>query len=261
MRSTQVWNIYLSYHLRGKTASWPLRLVVLPSKGKSQFTWDSILLLLSFSSTKLVFSISEGTAINLSKASKLLSVCSRFLRVDPISMMKEWTIYVSLSPTFTCSQFKEDLNILQSKKPCPLPSIADSYSVYLLNFPPLFDLQVPIMNSSYKKNMQPGRIIKLSSHRPQGFKVVKFSSFLQINCLILALSRMRVCCKSLQTYCLQRCQLLIACGRFLALRQAKTRVRAGQGCISCGILVSGIGARGVSSEHMENMEMFSCSPT
>ena len=34
-----------------------------------------------------------------------------------------------------------------------------------------------------------------------------------------------------------------------------------QGCISCGILVSGIGARGVSSEHMENMEMFSLSPT
>ena len=36
---------------------------------------------------------------------------------------------------------------------------------------------------------------------------------------------------------------------------------ASLGCISCGILVSGIGARGVSSEHMENMEMFSCSPT
>ena len=34
-----------------------------------------------------------------------------------------------------------------------------------------------------------------------------------------------------------------------------------QGCISCGILVSGIGARGVSSEHMESMAMFSCSPT
>ena len=34
-----------------------------------------------------------------------------------------------------------------------------------------------------------------------------------------------------------------------------------QGCISCGILVSGIWARGVSLEHMENMEMFSCSPT
>ena len=34
-----------------------------------------------------------------------------------------------------------------------------------------------------------------------------------------------------------------------------------QGCISCGILVSGIRARGVCSEHMENMEMFSCSPT
>ena len=34
-----------------------------------------------------------------------------------------------------------------------------------------------------------------------------------------------------------------------------------QGCISCGVLLSGTGARGVSSEHMENMEMFSCSPT
>ena len=34
-----------------------------------------------------------------------------------------------------------------------------------------------------------------------------------------------------------------------------------QGCISCGILLSGTWARGVSSEHMENMEMFSCSPT
>ena len=34
-----------------------------------------------------------------------------------------------------------------------------------------------------------------------------------------------------------------------------------QGCISCGILVSGIQARGVSAEHMENMEMFSYSPT
>ena len=33
-----------------------------------------------------------------------------------------------------------------------------------------------------------------------------------------------------------------------------------QGCINCGILVSGMRARGVSSEHMENMEMFSCSP-
>ena len=34
-----------------------------------------------------------------------------------------------------------------------------------------------------------------------------------------------------------------------------------QGCISCGILVSGIRACGVSWEHMENMEIFSCSPT
>ena len=34
-----------------------------------------------------------------------------------------------------------------------------------------------------------------------------------------------------------------------------------QGCINCAILLSGIRASGVSSEHMENMEMFSCSPT
>ena len=34
-----------------------------------------------------------------------------------------------------------------------------------------------------------------------------------------------------------------------------------QGCIICSILPSGMGARGVSLEHVENMEMFSCSPT
>ena len=34
-----------------------------------------------------------------------------------------------------------------------------------------------------------------------------------------------------------------------------------QGCIICSILPPGMGASGVSSEHMENMEMFSCSPT
>ena len=34
-----------------------------------------------------------------------------------------------------------------------------------------------------------------------------------------------------------------------------------QGCINCSILPSGMGARGVSSEHVENTEMFSCSPS
>ena len=34
-----------------------------------------------------------------------------------------------------------------------------------------------------------------------------------------------------------------------------------QGCINCAILPSGMGALGVSSEHVENMEMFSWSPT
>ena len=33
-----------------------------------------------------------------------------------------------------------------------------------------------------------------------------------------------------------------------------------QGCINRSILPSGMGARGVSSEHMENMEMFFGSP-
>ena len=47
-------------------------------------------------------------------------------------------------------------------------------------------------------------------------------------------------------------------------KQYKIQLFNTQGCISCGILVSGIRARGISSEHMENMEnieMFSCSPT
>ena len=34
-----------------------------------------------------------------------------------------------------------------------------------------------------------------------------------------------------------------------------------QGCIIRSILPFGMGARGVSSEHVENMEMFSCSAT
>ena len=44
-------------------------------------------------------------------------------------------------------------------------------------------------------------------------------------------------------------------------RNMSKQFKGKQGCISCGILLFGIRARGVSSEHMENMEMFSCSPT
>ena len=40
-----------------------------------------------------------------------------------------------------------------------------------------------------------------------------------------------------------------------------SKVTSDQGCIIRSILPSGMGARGVSSEHVENMEMFSCSPT
>ena len=49
--------------------------------------------------------------------------------------------------------------------------------------------------------------------------------------------------------------------RTTVMRKVRKMLSDTQGCISCGILVSGIRARGVSSEHMENMEMFSCSPT
>ena len=45
------------------------------------------------------------------------------------------------------------------------------------------------------------------------------------------------------------------------IEKQQIEIDKAQGCISCGILVSGIGARGVSSQHMENMEMFSLSPT
>ena len=42
---------------------------------------------------------------------------------------------------------------------------------------------------------------------------------------------------------------------------ARKNIHNKQGCIIRSILPSGMGARGVSSEHVENMEMFSCSPT
>ena len=51
------------------------------------------------------------------------------------------------------------------------------------------------------------------------------------------------------------------CFDVMHLFEAREEVDASQGCINCGILVSRIPALGVSSEHMENMEMFSCSPT
>ena len=45
----------------------------------------------------------------------------------------------------------------------------------------------------------------------------------------------------------------------------RVRIKLGianiQGCIKCAILPFRMGARGVTSEHMENIEMFSCFPT
>ena len=46
----------------------------------------------------------------------------------------------------------------------------------------------------------------------------------------------------------------------LLLGQGTFRDLVRQGCINRSILPSGMGARGVSSEHVENMEMFSVSP-
>ena len=45
------------------------------------------------------------------------------------------------------------------------------------------------------------------------------------------------------------------------LDNRRLRTRKWQGCIICAILPSGMGARGVRSRHVENMEIFSCSPT
>ena len=47
----------------------------------------------------------------------------------------------------------------------------------------------------------------------------------------------------------------------ISWRITRINVTLVQGCIIRSILPSGMGARGVSSEHMENMEVFSCSPT
>ena len=80
--------------------------------------------------------------------------------------------------------------------------------------------------------------------------------------------RLSSCCRD-RSVCLSSSNFLL-CSHLLMVPMASQPLMASlayvqdthrQGCISCGILVSGIRARGVSSEHMENMEMFSCSPT
>ena len=62
-----------------------------------------------------------------------------------------------------------------------------------------------------------------------------------------------------------KCQFWAKFGSFwakiLIFKEGSKSFGTHQGCINCAILLSGIGARGVSSEHMKNMEMFSCSPT
>ena len=55
--------------------------------------------------------------------------------------------------------------------------------------------------------------------------------------------------------------LLISSQPNVTLRYLYFEVNVSQGFIIRSILPSGMGARGVSSVHVENMEMFSCSPT
>ena len=55
--------------------------------------------------------------------------------------------------------------------------------------------------------------------------------------------------------------LLISSQPNVTLRYLYFEVYVSQGCIIRSILPSGMGANGVSSEHAENMEMFSSSPT
>ena len=59
---------------------------------------------------------------------------------------------------------------------------------------------------------------------------------------------------------IEQVRIVQFCSFFKITVKSRTSTHT-QRCLSCGILVSGIRARGVSLEHMENMEMFSCSPT
>ena len=71
----------------------------------------------------------------------------------------------------------------------------------------------------------------------------------------------RPCPPSSLIYCSSSTYKHLARCRWISFNIHESSTSHEQGCISCGILVSGIWARGVSLEHMENMEMFSCSPT
>ena len=92
---------------------------------------------------------------------------------------------------------------------------------------------------------------------------VQVSSSLYFLCLRLDQGRMRGECwlEKAQKHTSWGQSMMILLKFHIGRKYNESSCFWGQGCISCGILVSGIRARGVSSEHMENMEMFSCSPT
>ena len=67
------------------------------------------------------------------------------------------------------------------------------------------------------------------------------------------------CGEKLGLICHKHVQCILCMELVLVPQGLVGAVHMKQGCINCAILPSGMGARGVSSEHMENMEMFSCS--
>ena len=110
--------------------------------------------------------------------------------------------------------------------------------------------------------MQKYLLCQISGHHLDCFyKSLHLATFPNIRRLSLCLI------EGFSTWCLPQLSLNLNLGNFLDIKLQVPQWLlivvsvSGQGCISCGILVSGIRARGVRSEHMENMEIFSCSPT
>ena len=78
------------YYLKGKTASWLLLGLGVPPALASLPSFEPVAILSSSSTSKLV---KDGTAISLSRASKLLSVCSMFLKWHQTWTNKQTKLY------------------------------------------------------------------------------------------------------------------------------------------------------------------------
>ena len=78
------------YYLKGKTASWLLLGLGVPPALASLPSFEPVAVLSSSSTSKVV---KDGTAISLSRASKLLSVCSMFLKWHQTWTNKQTKLY------------------------------------------------------------------------------------------------------------------------------------------------------------------------